>query len=93
MCVSLVADGGAPQQVAVPDRCDGGPVEGPDATEQQCSAQTVATAHRVYCGKAADQLDVHLPLRLPPGKILAPIQSKLTHYYTGGSDIVPYWYM
>lgn len=66
--VSLVADSSAPQQVVVPDGRDGGPAEGPDATEQECSAQTVAAAHRVHCGEAPDQLDVHLPLRLPPGK-------------------------
>ena len=54
VCVSLVADSGAPQQVAVPDRCDGSPAEGPDAAEQQCSAQAVAPAHRVHCGKAPD---------------------------------------
>lgn len=71
MHISLIADSSAPQQIVLPDGCDGGPAEGPIATEQGRSAQTVAAAHRVYCGKAPDQLDVHLPLWLPPGKSLS----------------------
>lgn len=77
--VGLVADGGAAQQVVVPDGSDGGPAGGPDAAERQRSAQTVAAAHGVHRGEAPDQLDVHLPLRLPPGKFLrsAPVRTKV----------------
>lgn len=63
----ISAHSGAPQQPVVPDGGDGGPAEGPDAAEQQRSAQTAAETHRVYGGEAADQLDVHLPLWLPAG--------------------------
>lgn len=60
----------SPQQLVVHDRGDGGSPEGSDAAEQQRSAQTAAATHRVHGGEAADQLDVHLPLRLPPGMLL-----------------------
>lgn len=57
----------ASQQLVVPDGGDGGSAEGSDAAEQQRSAQTAAATHPVRCGEAADQLGVHLPLRLPAG--------------------------
>lgn len=73
MHVCVAADRGAPQQPAVPDGGDGGPAAGPDAAEQRRrSAQTAAATHRVHRGEAAHQLDVHLPLRLPPGQLLSP---------------------
>lgn len=89
--LSLVADSSAPQQVVVPDGRDGGPAEGPDA-EQERSAQTVAAAHRVHCGKAPEQLDVHLPLRLPPGKSpsleLTVGQHRCVHSGAEGSELL-----
>lgn len=71
VCVGIVTDRSAPQQLVVPHGSDGGSAEGSDAEEQQHTAQTVATTHRVHGGETADQLDVHLPLRLPPGQLLS----------------------
>lgn len=70
VCVSFTANRSASQQLVILDGCDGGSAEGPDTAEQQQSAQTVATTHRVDCGEAADQLGVHLPLRVPQGQFL-----------------------
>lgn len=67
MRVCVTADRGAPQRPAVPDGGDGGPAAGPDAAARCHSAQTAASAHRVHRGEAAEQLDIHLPLWLPPG--------------------------
>lgn len=70
VCVSFTANCRASQQLVILDGCDGGSAKGPDAAEQQQSAQTVATTHRVNCGEAADQLGVHMPLRVPQGQFL-----------------------
>lgn len=77
MCTGLSADRRASQQLVVPDGGDGGPAESFDAAKQQHAAQTVAAAHRVHGGEAADQLDVHLPLRLPQGLLLVQLFQSL----------------
>lgn len=70
MCFGIITHRSTPQQLDIPDGDNGGFAEGSDAAEQQHSAQTVATTNRVHRGEAADQLDVHLPLRLPTGQLL-----------------------
>lgn len=45
VCAGVCADRGAPQRPVVPDGADGDSAEGPDAAEQQHSAQTVTAAN------------------------------------------------
>lgn len=67
VCVCVAANRSAPQRPAVLDGGDEDPPVWLDASARCHSAQTAASAHRVHRREAADQLDVHLPLWLPPG--------------------------
>ncbi len=77
MCAGIITDCSAPQKPVIPDGGDGVSAEDSDATEQQHAAQTAAATHWVHCGEAADQLDVHLPLRLPAGQLLLRLFGQL----------------
>lgn len=81
VCVGFFTDRGAPPQPVVPDWDNGDSAQGSDSAEEQRSAQTDAPTHRVYRGEAADQLDVHLPLRFPQGEAQWPLSSSVDQVY------------